>query len=260
MKEGELGAFVPFAKIFSIGCSIVAAILWAIIAIAGIRLAGPHGEMGGVVLFAFLFTLAAAPGCLFVIVSLITGLYRRSYPVRAVAATLNVILILCSIAVLFSPRGIVARMFAGNVEVERNFARELKGDPGQHICIDGGKPATRAVVYGRNPGIIRWYCDPNNAPRFITVPSRAVPMSAVSPINLVFYVLMLIAHLVALLFAATFLGHVFPVAVPRFALRSHKYWARQFGLGSAFKGGFGLFLVYVVVFANLCMWFVPAPQ
>jgi hypothetical protein len=248
---------------FTVVATLLVGSLWAIIEIKGIH-TGPHGEIGGLQVLELIVGIASGLGWLNVLVQLIAEVFTRPHPLRqparALGATLNVFLILCSIMVLFSTKGLIARMHASFVDVERDFNQEVNEDPGQHVCIDGGKPATKAVVYGGNPGIIRWYCDPSRAPRFIEVPSSEVPVPQNAPVNFLLYAVVLIAQFSALVFATTLFGHVVPFAVPRLAQEAQEYWARQFEFGSSKDSfGGGLLVAYIITITNLVMWFLPAP-
>jgi hypothetical protein len=236
---------------------------WAIIRVKGIHL-GPHGEIGGLQII-LLFAGLASCGWLAIIGSKIREVCIRSgalrWPIRALGATLNLALVLFSTQIMFSQHGLLATMHGSFVQVEQRFDQKVNEDPAQHPCVDGGKPATTAVVYGGNPGIIRWYCDPSKAPRFIEVPSGAVPVPANAPINLLLYVLVLIAQIVALAFAFTLFGHELPVVVPRFARHFQQHWDGVFGFGTGKSSfGAGMFFVYVVVFLNIVVQFLPKVQ
>ena len=54
---------------------------------------------------------------------------------RTLALAANLLLVVCSIAVLFSAKGLIARIRSGDIEVERTFNRELNEDPSEHKCF-----------------------------------------------------------------------------------------------------------------------------
>lgn len=233
--------------------SIITAVLWIMIELNGIH-TGPHGEIGGLQALAAMSSLAAGALWISVIVEIISGIASRSYLVRSFGALLNLIIILSSMVLLFTPRGLIAGMIGTFEQVERDFSREVNDEPGRHACIDGGGPATRAVVYGRNLGIIRWYCDPSKAPSFIRVPSSSVPVPSSAPVNILLLAVVAIAHFGVLAFGICLLARAIPTAmVPRFAHRTQKNLAS--GVDNNINGW--LFLAYVIVVINLGVGLVP---
>ena len=101
------------ALVASVIATPIAAILWAIIEIKGVH-TDPRVEMGALQIVEYIAGLLAGLALLFVVGFLIIEVFMRPHrlrqPIRVLGVTLNLLLVFCSLLVMFSRKGTIARM------------------------------------------------------------------------------------------------------------------------------------------------------